>query len=136
MRAMPPAIASATGSLTAPWAAINERRHAEQIGLRLIAVDDNAAVDVIGAAGHFGEPRHHEPARARLGGGNRQPARAQQLADDLLHRLAARAEQIAAERRAHICHRSVERAVALFGSWSDGGQMQLDLAERCENRRR
>ena len=92
------------------------RRHAEQIGLRLIAVDDNAAIDVVGAARHLGQPRHHEASGARLGCRNPESAAAQQLPHHLLHRLALRAEQIAAERRADLCNGCVERAMPLLGS--------------------
>ena len=52
----------------------NQRRgHAGQLGLRAVAVADDAAVDVVGAAGHVGQPRRQQSAGARLGDRDRQP---------------------------------------------------------------
>ena len=135
MRTMPLAIASATGSLTAPCAAINEAGTPSRSVFDWLLYTTTPRSTYVGASRHFGQSRHHEPAGARLCRGNPEAARTQQLADHLLHRLAVGAEEIAAERRAHIGDRSVERAMPLIGTRRHRGQMQLDLSERGENRR-
>ena len=71
----------ATGSLTAPCAAISALGHAEPFDLRAIAVADGAAIEIVGAAGHVGQPRRQQSARARLGDRDRQSLRSQQIAD-------------------------------------------------------
>ena len=64
---MPSAIARATGSLTAPCSAISASGTPASSVFDAIAVADDAAVDVVGAAGHVGQPRRQQPAGARLG---------------------------------------------------------------------
>ena len=76
-------------------------------------------------------PPVHDSAAAILN-----PARAQQFSNDLLHRLAVRTEEIATERRAHVCHGSVERTMPVIGIRGDRRQMELNLAKRRENRGR
>ena len=71
----PSAIAAAVSAETAPWRSSSPRRHAEQRLLRRVRVGDDAADEHVARAGHGGEPRSDEAARARLGRGERQPAR-------------------------------------------------------------
>ena len=107
---MPSAIATATGSLTAPCAAMQRRRHAEQRrSWRRCCRRRRRARDVGGAARHVRQPRHQEAAGARLGGRDRQPRVAQQGADDLLHRPAVGAEDVRAERGGQLVARALER---------------------------
>ena len=126
----------ATGSLTAPCSAISGSGTPSQLGLRAVAVAHDAAVDVVGAAGHVGQPRRQQPAGARLGDGDRQLALAQQVADDRFERPAVGAVDGAAE---HVCElaaprrRAPRRRRARLGA--SRGQVQLDLAEHRENRR-
>ena len=56
-------------------------RHVEQLDLRAIAVRDDAAFDVLGAAGNVRDARRRQAAGARLGQRHPPAARAQQIAD-------------------------------------------------------
>ena len=78
---MPAAMACATGSLTAPCASISARIDAEQVDLRLVAVADDPAGDVVRAAGNVGQARQQQAAGARLGRREMPAALAQEVSD-------------------------------------------------------
>ena len=57
--------------------------HAEQIGLRAVAVGHHPALDVLRTAGDVGQTRGDEAARARLRDGQRLPARGEGFDDGI-----------------------------------------------------
>ena len=115
---------------------LNQRvRHAGQLRLRSIAVADDAAVDVVGAAGHVGQPRRQQSAGARLGHGDRHLVLAQQIADDLFERTPVHAVDRRSQDVLQFQHGGGERGVGVGLARGLCGEMELDLAEDRQDRR-
>ena len=100
-----------------------------------VAVADDAALDVVGAARHVGQPRRQQSAGARLGDRNRQRVLAQQIADDGLQRTTVGAVDRRAEHVLQLQDSRVQRGVGASAVRRLRGQVQLDLPEDRENRR-
>ena len=62
----PSAIARAVASLTAPCGGERRRRHAEQLDLGFVRVDDEAPLDDRGRAGDLGQERRRSARRCRI----------------------------------------------------------------------
>ncbi len=79
----PAAIASATGSDTAPCCLDQCRVDAEQLRFRLVGVGHHAARHIVRRTGPVGQPRRQQPCGA--GFRRRYPAAGQQLRDQIVH---------------------------------------------------
>ena len=77
------------------------RRHAQHLRLHLVAVRRHSAEEVVAAARHVGETLAHQPAGARLGHRDGEPALQQQPAGDLGQPRPVHAKHPVAEDRAH-----------------------------------
>ena len=93
----PAAIAAAVSAETAPCRSSISSGHAELARLHLVRVRDDGADEDVARARDRRQPRRHEPARARLGRRERQPALAAELEHELLDRPLVLGEQVRAD---------------------------------------
>ena len=107
---------------------------AQQVDLRLVAVGDDAALDVVGRTGDVGQARRGQPARARLRERDPGRTRAEQITHHDLERRAVGAERVRPERRAHVVDGRLQHAVRRVGVGGARVELEFDQAEGREDR--
>ena len=111
------------------------RRNAEQRNLGVVRVCDHRALHVARAARDVRQTRCQQPAGARLGAGNAQPALHQQIADNVFETAPLEAVGVETQDHADLPDRGVHGGGGAVARLRARGKMQLDLSERRENRR-
>ncbi len=107
----------------------------ELLGLDLVGVRDDPALEHVARTGHRRQSRGHEPAGARLGRAEREAALAAELQHDLLDRALVLREQVALERLAQPALRA-RRLAARLPAPRSGRRGSRSRARRSSPRRR
>ena len=112
------------------------RWHAQQVGLGLVAVARRRQLHVRRAAGHVGQPRGQQPARARLRGGHRVPALAQERPDHGFHRSFVVGIDVFAEHLHQRAHGLVQPGRSCRRLGAAEAQVEVDAARGRQRGRR